>query len=112
MTQLPFGVEKVAGASWVIGHWLSPPVRICSPGKSHGSQSPRKTLSADSGLGSGQALALIERTAFIRLSLVTPSRPSFLRIVTKSQAPPIPVAYVASVGSHGCGVQYCASTFL
>jgi len=38
MTQLPFAVENVAGASWVTGHWLLPPGWIESPGKIQGSQ--------------------------------------------------------------------------
>src|SRR5215472_18182126 len=112
MTQLPFAVAKVAGASWVTGHWLSPPVWMLRPGKIQGSQSPEKTLSADAGLGSAQALTFKLRTAFIKASRVTPSLPSFFRMSTTSQAPPMPEAYVTSVGSHGCGEQYCESTFL
>src|SRR5258708_215621 len=111
MTQLPFAVEKVAGASWVTGHWLAAPVWIVSPGKIQGSQSPEKTAVADAGFGSGQALTLIERTALIRPCRVTPSLPSFLRMSTNSQAPPIPDAKVPSVGSQGCE-QYCESTLL
>src|SRR5215831_13624206 len=107
MIQLPFAVENAAGASWVTGHWLEPPVWIDSPGKIHGSQSPLKTASVEAGLGSGHALTLIERTASIRPWRVTPSLPSFFRMSTNSQAPPIPFAYVPSVGS-----QYCESTFL
>src|SRR5215471_8008402 len=112
MTQFPFAVENVAGASWVTGHWLVPPVWMVNPGKIHGSQSPLKTLSAETGFGSVHALTFIERIVFIRLSRVTPSLPSFFSICTKSHAPPMPEAYVPSVGSHGCGEQYCWSTLL
>src|SRR5215472_14766585 len=111
MTQLPFAVENVAGASWVTGHWLLPPVWIESPGKIQGSQSLLKTVSADAEFGSEHAFTLIERTAFIRPCRVTPSLPSFFRMFTNSQAPPIPDAYVPSVGSQGCA-QYCDSTLL
>jgi len=49
--------------------------------------------------------------SFVRPCRVTPSLPSFFRMFTNSQAPPIPDAYVPSVGSQGCA-QYCESTLL
>src|SRR5579859_1868335 len=77
---------------------------MTSPGNRKGSQELSKTLSAVTVMGSGQALIFMLRTACIRLSRVTPSLPRLLSIFTNSQAPASPVKYVASAGSHCCGV--------
>src|SRR5712692_1318002 len=112
MSQFLRDVLKCPGASCVIGHWLSPPVLMARPGKSQGSQVPVGSLSTVLGIGSGQALTFMLRTAFISPARVTPSRPRFVNMRTTSQAAPMPDAYVASSGLHGWGVQYWLKTLL
>src|SRR5260370_31238603 len=112
MSQFLRDVLKCPGASWVIGHWLSPPVLMARPGNSQGSQVPLGSLSAELGFGSGQAWTFMLRTALISAARVPPSRPRFFNMRTTSQAPPLPEAEVASIGLHAWGVQNWAKTVL